>query len=73
MTNQLKCVYSYTISNLKSSEPATNNEINFTLEINKSKEILMKAINIIRGEAVLYEHFRKPEDILYELSEVCLL
>lgn len=33
----------------------------------------MKAINIIRGEAVLYEHFRKPEDILYELSEVCLL
>ena len=33
----------------------------------------MKAINIIRGEAVLYEHFRKPEDILYEISEVCLL
>ena len=33
----------------------------------------MKAINIIRGEAVLYEHFRKPEDILYELSEVCII
>jgi hypothetical protein len=34
---------------------------------------LKKAIHIIRGESVLYENLRKPEDVLYEMTEVCLL
>jgi hypothetical protein len=41
--------------------------------LNQSKDFLKKAINVIRGEAVLYEHFRKPEDVLVEMAEVCLL
>jgi hypothetical protein len=41
--------------------------------LNQAKEILKKAINVIRGEAVLFEYFRKPEEVLVELAEVCLL
>jgi hypothetical protein len=41
--------------------------------LSAAKEFLKKAVNVIRGEAVLFEHFRKPEEVLVELAEVCLL
>jgi hypothetical protein len=37
-----------------------------------AKECLSKAISVIRGEAVLFEYDRKPEDILVAMAEICL-
>ncbi|CAD8200548.1 unnamed protein product [Paramecium pentaurelia] len=38
----------------------------------QAKESLSKAISVIRGEAVLFEYNRKPEDILVAMAEICL-
>ncbi|CAD8195886.1 unnamed protein product [Paramecium pentaurelia] len=38
----------------------------------QAKESLLKAISVIRGEAVLFEYNRKREDILVAMAEICL-
>lgn len=39
----------------------------------QAKEVLQRAIAVIRGEAVLYEYNRRPEEIFIAMSEICLL
>lgn len=38
-----------------------------------AKECLSKAISVIRGEAVIFEFNRKPEEILVIMTEINLL
>ena len=40
--------------------------------IQTSKEYLMKCLNIIKGECLLFENSFKVEEVFFELSEVCL-
>ena len=40
--------------------------------IQTSREYLMKCLNIIKGECLLFENSFKVEEVFFELSEVCI-